>query len=55
MGSLEYKCQNHKLVREEYIESYLLNNIKDLAKDYITKNSIISTKPKKIAQRKLNK
>lgn len=40
VNSLEYKCSNHKLIREEYIEDYLLTNIKNLAKDYIAQNSI---------------
>lgn len=44
VNSLEYKCENHKTVREEYIENYLLNNIKQLAKNYITENSMTSTK-----------
>ena len=38
-GSMEYKCINHKSIREEEIEEFLLNNIKDLAQDYISKNS----------------
>lgn len=42
VGSMEYKCDNHKLIREEYIENYLLENIKNEAQNYITKNSIIS-------------
>ena len=42
VGSIEYKCDNHKLIREEYIENYLLENIKNEAQNYITKNSIIS-------------
>lgn len=45
VASMEYKCENHKLVREEYIENYLLENIKNLAQKYITKNSVISSKP----------
>ncbi|MCI8618433.1 MAG: recombinase family protein [Clostridia bacterium] len=40
VGSMEYKCDNHKLVREEYLEKYLLDNISNLAKTYISKNSI---------------
>lgn len=39
VGSMEYKCDNHKLIREEKIEEYLLNNLKELAKQYISKNS----------------
>lgn len=38
-GSMEYKCTNHKSIREEEIEEFLLNNIKKLAQDYIAKNS----------------
>ena len=40
-GSMQYKCNNHKLVREEYIENFLLSNLKELAKKYIDENSII--------------
>ena len=47
IGSMEYKCKNHKLIREEYIENYLLENIKKLARKYITQNSVISSKPTK--------
>lgn len=42
VGSIEYKCCNHKLIREEKIEEYLLNNLKNLAKKYIAKNSVVS-------------
>ena len=45
--SLEYKCSNHKLIRESAVEEYLLNNISNLAKDYINKNTIISCSNKK--------
>lgn len=38
-GSMEYKCTNHKSIREEEIEEFLLNNIKELAQNYISKNS----------------
>lgn len=41
IGSMEYKCTNHKSIREEDIETFLLENIKNLAKNYISKNSII--------------
>lgn len=47
VGSMEYKCNNHKLIREEYIEKYLLDNIENLAKKYINKNSILKTNPVK--------
>lgn len=44
IGSMEYKCNNHKLIKEEDIEKYLLDNIKSIAKEYINTNSIISNK-----------
>lgn len=47
VGSMEYKCDNHKLVREENIEKYLLDNIINLAQKHINKNSIIKAKPVK--------
>ncbi len=40
VGSLDYKCTNHKSAKEEDIETFLLNNIKEEAKKYITKNSV---------------
>lgn len=43
-GSMEYKCTNHKSVKEEEIETFLLNNIKKIAQNYISKNSIIQKK-----------
>lgn len=46
VGSMEYKCSNHKLIREESIEKYLLDNIVKLSKEYINKNTIISSLPK---------
>lgn len=39
-NSLERKCSNTELIREEYIENYLINNIKELAKNYIRSNTI---------------
>lgn len=42
IGSMEYKCTNHKTIKENDIEEYLLNNIKDLGRNYITENIIIS-------------
>ena len=42
VNSLEYKCNNHKSAKEEYIENFLLNNIKELASNHIAKNSIMS-------------
>lgn len=47
LGEMQNKCDNSISAREEYIEGYLLNNLKDLAKDYINKNTIISTAPAK--------
>lgn len=62
INSLDYKCDNHKLIREEYIENYLLENIKKLAQNYINDNTITEVKPiqdnsKKILEieNKLNK
>lgn len=46
-GTMEYKCTNHKLIRESLIEEYLLNNIDNLAKDYINKNTISALPAKK--------
>ncbi len=61
-GSLENKCENHKLIREDYIENYLINNLKDLSQKYINKNLIINTSKKidnsskiKEIEKKLNK
>ena len=42
VGSIEYKCNNHKLIREDDIENYLLNNLKELAQNYIANNTVIS-------------
>lgn len=42
-GSMQYKCNNHKLVREECVEDFLLSNLKELAEKYIDENSIIKT------------
>lgn len=41
-GSMEYKCENHKLIREDDIENYLLNNLKELAQNYIANNTVVS-------------
>lgn len=43
VGSLDYQCSNKKLIREDFIESYLINNLKLLAKNYINQNTIISS------------
>ena len=42
VGSMEYKCDNHKLIREDEVENYLLNNLKELAQNYIAKNTVVS-------------
>ena len=47
VSSMEYKCNNHKLIREEYIEKYLLDNIKSIAENYINTNAIISNQTTK--------
>ena len=47
VSSMEYRCSNHKLIRESYIEEYLLNNICNLAENYICKNTVSSTAEKK--------
>lgn len=44
VGSMEYKCSNHKLIREDIIEKYLLENVIKLSKEYINKNTSISSK-----------
>lgn len=40
VGTMEYKCTNHQSIREEEIEHFLLNNIKEVAQKYITLNTI---------------
>ena len=52
-GTMQYKCDNHKLVREEYIENFLLSNLKDLATRYINENSIIKIDTKKDNSKKI--
>lgn len=52
-GTIQYKCDNHKLVREEYIENFLLSNLKDLANRYINENSIIKIDIKKDNSKKI--
>ena len=52
-GTIQYKCDNHKLVREEYIENFLLSNLKDLANRYINENSIIKIDTKKDNSKKI--
>ena len=41
VGSMEYKCDNHKLIREDDIENYLLNNLKELAQNFIANNTVV--------------
>ena len=60
VGSMDYKCSNHHLIREDFIEKYLLNNIYDLAKKWISKNQITNSSPQKTEDnsekiKKLNK
>ena len=52
-GTIQYKCDNHKLVREEYIENFLLSNLNDLANRYINENSIIKIDIKKDNSKKI--
>lgn len=47
VGSMEYKCTNHKLIREDYIETYLLDNLRTLAQNHINKNKLLATQPQK--------
>lgn len=47
INSLEKKCTNSELIREDDIEKYLLNNIKELAKSYIRSNTIKKVEPNK--------
>ena len=61
-GSMEYKCTNHKSIKEEEIEEFLLNNVKKVAQNYITKNEIVqqpeikdNSKEIKQIERKINK
>lgn len=61
-GSLEYKCSNHQSIKEEKIEDFLLKNIKELALDYVSKNSALTqieikdnSKDIKQIERKINK
>ena len=37
LGTLDKRCHNSKLIREEYIENYLINNLKTEAEKYKTK------------------
>ena len=44
----KYNCENGKSINQNKVEKYLLDNFKQLAEDYITKNTIVETKkPKK--------
>lgn len=40
LGTMKSKCDFKSTVREEFIEEYLLNNLKELVKDYIKANEI---------------
>ena len=53
VGSMEYKCSNHKLIREEYIETFLLSNLRKLGEEHILKNNITATTPKKDNSKKI--
>lgn len=55
VNSLEYKCENHKLVREEAIEDYLLKNIQKLAKKHIANNSIVQQVQSKDNSKEINR
>lgn len=44
-NTLEKKCNNTTLIREEVIEEYLLNNVNNIAKSYITNNTVTNLKP----------
>ena len=44
-NTLEKKCNNTTLIREESIEKYLLNNVKNIASSYITNNTVTNIKP----------
>ena len=61
-GSMEYKCTNHKSIKEEEIEEFLLNNVKKVAQSYINQNTIVqqpevkdNSKEIKQIERKINK
>ena len=47
VGSMEYKCTNHNLIREDYIETYLLDNLRALAQNHINKNKLLATQLQK--------
>lgn len=62
VGSMEYKCINNKSIREENIEKFLYNNLKRIAKEYITENTINksikikdNSKEIKLLEHKINK
>lgn len=52
-GSMEYKCTNHTLIREDYLENYLLENLKGIAKNYILKNNTSTVLPQKDNSKKI--
>lgn len=43
VGSMDYKCDNHTSIREDYLENYLLQNVKKSAEKYITENCVINS------------
>lgn len=45
VGINEKQCQNSRVISDKSVEEYLINNLKDLCKQYISK-SRIKTKPK---------
>ena len=48
VNSLDYKCTNKLNIREDYIENYLLTNLKTEAEKYIIKSKAIANNVKKI-------
>lgn len=54
VGSLEFKCNNRISIREEEIESFLLDNIKELAQKHILKNTVTKSTPKQNNKAKIN-
>jgi len=48
INSLEYKCNNKKNIREDYVENYLLTNLKTEAEKYIVKSKAVTNNTKKI-------
>lgn len=46
VGTIQKKCDNNKMIREPYIENYLLENLFKEIKNYILKNDIININKK---------